>query len=349
MTDQNAEKGGGRSQPPDEPSSGGGHPPRATVEMPAEKAYFLQRTQVLEELKADLKTWAKQWSVFLVLIVAVVGYFGVSNVIEGTVRRLMDREVTNMERETREASKAAVLAQDSAAKAKAATEEATKQTEIYGSTVGALQERAKEVDAQFLGVKQRLDAESANIRASAAKDVKDITARLARLEKLVEKVAEESRASRQAVETYQKEVAEMKAASQAEGTRFAANAKYQVTVYFNEKTKDLSAKAVEKLTQAGFKASTLDLVQIDKIFPIKSEWKSYIPGVEVRTVNTIAYTANGRLKAEEVRDLLAPLVQRLKLMELPKSDFQVQWDFYLSAKAGLTDAGLIQVYLVERA
>lgn len=276
-----------------------------------ERQYYLRRTQLLNELQGELLSWGRRqfWLVSLIVgVLAIGGYFGVANLVQSTVREVVEREAGQMRREAWEAAKAAALAQESTAKARTATEEATKRTEAYAETVGALQERAKQVDTQFLAVLQRLEAESANLRVAAAKDVKDVTARLARLEELVAKMARDSEASRQAVETYQKEVAALKAAAQAEASRFASNAAYRVTVYFNDSTRDLSAKAVEILAQAGFKTSSASV----SVFDLFSKSPSLGGG---RTVNSIVYDPKEKAKAEGIRILLSSLVRDWKLVE----------------------------------
>lgn len=314
MADSNAEQGTPPSQPTEAPQvDRSAQTPRVTVEMPAEQAYFLQRTQVLHEVQGELLAWGKRRFWVISFVVVAVGALGGYAFIKETVRSFVEREVGKVERETREASKAAVLAQDSAAKARAATEEAAKQAETYGRTVGALQERAKEVDALFLGVRQRVDAESGSLKVRAEKDVKEISDRLNRLDELVASLAKESQASRQALDAYRKELAEMKASAQAERGRFAANAEYRVTVYFNDKTKNLSDRVVERLRQAGFKTSAQAMKEVAEILPKLPS----IAGPRVTAVNSITYTPDAKMKAEEVRDLVAPLVLagRLKLVE----------------------------------
>jgi len=227
------------------------------------------------------------------IIVPFLGYFGIKEI----VRSVTDSEI-------RAAQRAAVVAEEAAKKATAVTEEAVKQTENYSKTVGVLQNEAKKVDAQFLEVKQRLDSESANLRAASEKTARDLVTRVARLEELVVRIAQESQASRQALETYKRDLDKLKLAAEAEQRRFAANSQYSVILYFLERTKDLAQKAQEKLAQEGFRTSITDLNQWQKISLVFATMRTTAP-----TVNTITYSAGATAKATEIKGLLAPIAR----------------------------------------
>src|SRR5207247_11158561 len=118
------------------------------------------RTEVIRQLRN--RFW------FVVLGIALLSYFSVKEIV---------RQVT--ETETRAALKAAVLAEDQAKKAATATEEATKITDVYGKSVGVLQQQAVGVQAQFATVATERAAERANLRASAERTRNNIETRLA--------------------------------------------------------------------------------------------------------------------------------------------------------------------------
>ncbi len=287
-----------------------------TITMPAEKAYYLQRVQVLEELQTDLLKWAKKRFWIITAIVVVFGVLGSGILIRETVRTLVDKQIA-------EANTAAILAKESATRATLATDEIIKHTQTYGKTVGVLQERATKVDAQFVAIQQRMEAESGNVKAGAARETKDIATRLARLESLVGGLAKQPQIPQKEVAAYEKEIAELKQAAFAEGKRFAENSDYYVTVYYNEKSTTLSTKVTEKLTEAGFKAvgypiSKLSIpsrvgfawdrpgAPIDTTLPLKP---TQLKPIEINT-NRIIYGAGvgAEGKAKEIGELLRPLV-----------------------------------------
>ena len=284
------------------------HLEKGIIEMPAEKAYYLQKTQVLDDLQKELIQWAKKRFWIITAIVIVLGFFGSSLLIRETVRGLVEKEIED-------ANKAAIIARESATRAAIATEEVAKQAQTYAKTVIGLQEKASQVDTQFTSIRQRLEAETANVKADAARETKDIATRLTHLEKLVAGVVKQPQTSQQAVATYQKEIVELKEVAFNEGKKFGENSAYYVTVYYNEQTIALSAKIVEKLTQAGFKAASSSILTLRFLENITLV-ETFIKPSEVKvqkgeiTVNTIIHDIGlpAYAKAKEIGDLLRPLV-----------------------------------------
>ena len=56
------------------------------VSVDSEKAYYLQRTQVAEDLKQELASWARRRFTIITVVLAVIGFFGLNNYIENTVK-----------------------------------------------------------------------------------------------------------------------------------------------------------------------------------------------------------------------------------------------------------------------
>lgn len=321
---------------------------RGAIEMPAEKAYYLQKTQVLDDLQKELIQWAKNRFWIVTAIVIVLGYFGFSLLIRETVRGLVEKEITD-------ANRAAIIAKESATRASLATEEVTKQAQTYSKTVIGLQEKANQVDAQFISLRQKFEADSANVKAGAAREAKDIATRLARLETLVAEMAKQPQLSQEAVSAYQKEIAGLKEAAFAEGKKFGENSAYYVTVYYNEKTIALSTKVVEKLSQAGFKAASSSVGTLSFQLDISSGslWSTGKPGeLAIRrmefTSNKIIYDIGSDAKAKEIGDLLRSLAyfSEIRLWNVKDPSGIV------SSSLGLNLLGQekrIAVFLVEKA
>jgi len=296
-----------------------GAPPKAShdqlsnsaIEMPADKAYYLQRIDLLQEVQRELTSWAKTRLWWIAAIAVIGGYLGFTVLVKEVIREFAGKAV-------QEAVEASILARDSAQKAKVVTDQGTKQAETYATTVAALQEKANGVDAQFVVIRQRLQAESTNLKANAEREVKEITTRLARLEKLVTGLATQPQIAQTAVTNYQKDVAEIKAAAFADGKRFAENAKYFVIVYYNEKTSAVSTKVLEKLREAGFKVTSSSKVLVFTSYPsallTPEAILSYKPSENLLrqkeiTVNTIIYDFGAEAKAKEIADLIRPLAR----------------------------------------
>lgn len=324
---------------------------KGSIEMPAEKAYYLQKTQVLGDLQKEIVQWAKKRFWIVTAIIIVLGFFGSSLLIRETVRGLVEKEIAD-------ATRAAIIARESATRASLATEEVIKQAQTYTKTVSALQEKANKVDAQFIGIRQRLEAESANVKAGAAREAKDIATRLARLETLVAGVAKQPQTSQQAVADYQKEIAGLREAAFTEGKKFGENSAYYVTVYYKENASALSTKVVEKLAQAGFKATSSSIGTLS--FPLRfssgglgsiaiDKSGEFVPRRVEFTSNKIIYGFGSDAKAKEIGDLLRPLAHfseiRLWGLEDPSGIFSSS---FVPGLVGL-EGKRIAVFLVEKA
>jgi hypothetical protein len=305
MTASNENDRTAQEQTPNQKTNEGDNESKNTVEMSAEKAYYLQRTQVLGELQQELLKWAKTRFWVVTAVVVLVGFLGSGLLIRETVRTLVEKQIAD-------ANTAAIIAKEAATRAALATEEITKQAQTYVKTVTELQEKASQVDAQFVSVRQRLEAESANVKAGAAREAKDITTRLGRLESLVAGLAKQPQVDRQAVAAYQSDIVKLRESAFAEGKRFAENSTYFVSIYYNEKTAAIAPKVVEILTQAGFKASSMSSTLVFRKFSSAEEPQILglpstrpLPG----NVNRIIYDFNGEAKAKEISEMLRSVVR----------------------------------------
>jgi hypothetical protein len=60
-----------------------------TVNISAEKAYFLQRTQVLEDVQKELVHWTKRRLWIITFTIVVVGFFGIKNIVETVTKNVI--------------------------------------------------------------------------------------------------------------------------------------------------------------------------------------------------------------------------------------------------------------------
>lgn len=313
--------------------------------------------RTLEECKAELLTWAKKRFWLLAVILSVVAFFGIKSLIGETVRTYVESELKTMKEARDKAWRAGILAEDRAAAAMAAVAEADKQLSAYTKTISelqqeldALQKSAQVVAEQYLVLQQGLDSETRNIRGLIDKDVNDVKVRLDRLDELVAKLAREPQAGRLEVKAYEEKAAIMRRETKKFDLRFTDNARYQVSVYFNERTKSLSDNALEKVTEAGFKASALDMAQVrELLYPAvqKKQDLFRMTQMELPKDNVIIYrTSDTRTKAEEVGKLISsvPGVGKLKVVLAERFENPI---FVQTAKTRLSTNNLIEVYLVQ--
>ena len=269
--------------------------PSNGAERPDERAVERVEVEVLRRLRK--KFW------FFAAAVTLLSYFGVKEI----VRQFADSEI-------RAAQRAAILAEEKANKAAVATDDATKITEAYGRTVGALQGQAVAVQAQFAELGQRIEAERVNLRVGAEKARTNVDARLSKLEELVGKVIQDTQASRQALEAYRSDIEKAKAAAAAEAKRFIENSQYAISVQFTPATKDLAGKVQDTLAKAGFKVAVGDLAQAERFATAYATATASTTNIAATpTVNSIRFSQKATPKIQEIRDLVSSLVQFKRL------------------------------------
>lgn len=89
-----------------------------------------------------------------------------------------------------------------------------------------------------------------------------------------------------------------------------ANAQYAVAVFFNEKTTDMSAKAEERLRQAGFKVARLEI-------PSDPSELTELTGTLPQVNSVVHFTPDARVKAEEIDNILTS-VSRFERLTVQK-------------------------------
>jgi hypothetical protein len=279
-----------------------------------------------DEVKDELLKWARSRFWIITVIVLVVGFFGIRFLIKESVRDQVDAEIQELQSEivdrfqsqVLEAWKKTVLAEEAALKAKAAYETTAKEAGKYAKTVSTLQEAADRLDAQFVSMRQRIEAESGIVKASTEKEIENIRLQLARLRELVEQVARGSTENLEAVvETYQETQSRIEKTAKAEKERFTENSMYLVTLFYSDKTTFmLSRGAYQGLVEAGFKTSETSFDPYEHTLPSNLEGR-----------NVIAYPPGVRSKAHEIMEILAsyPEIGEATLVErrvVPEVDIQ---------------------------
>ena len=273
--------------------------PRGTIEMPAEKAYFLLRAEVLQEAKDDLASWFRRRFWIGAVAVTIVGYFGVATLTTAIIRASTERAFV-----------AAIEAEQQAKAAGTAVKRATEQADAYSETVAGLKTEAARAQLDLEGLRQRIQADTGNVKARAEQDVASITGRLRQLEEFVAKIAAASEAGRREIETYRSELTKLRTASQAERQRFVANSEYRVTIYYTEGTREAARKVQERLVQEGYRIASDELRQAIQSYRTLATLRAPQP-----TANTISSTRVAAAKAAELQQLIAPIATVKNLVE----------------------------------
>lgn len=289
-------------------------------EIPPEKLYYLHKIQLLQEVQDELVSWGKRRFWIVALTAVIIGLFGMNLFIKEFVRELVDKEISVVKARTLETVKATALAEDSATRARAATEKASS---AHSDTIAALENRARSVDVQFVQMSQRLEAESSSVKASGERDTKTVAQQLAKLETLVTGLAAKSEANRTLLDTYQKQVADLQAKTGPEGIRVQQNSQFFVSVEAINEDDKMTLKdsrldrLAAKLREAGFK--TFPMWRRGRPGEPNQHHKDDLEFERLPAANAIAYRPASRARALEVQAIVnsVPSFVFKELIQLP--------------------------------
>ena len=87
------------------------------IELPAEKAYYIQKMEVAKEIQSELLDWAKRRVWITGAVIAVVGFFGINGLVISSVYTVLREDLRNAHASTVLASEAAEKARKTMANA----------------------------------------------------------------------------------------------------------------------------------------------------------------------------------------------------------------------------------------
>jgi len=321
-----------------------------TTNMSHEKTYELMKIHALEEIKSNFMSWAKTRFWLCSFLLTVIGFFGGSAWIDRGVEKCAEKELGHLKQVAYETEIAGVLAENQAAKA-------TEAAEGISTNLAALEVKAQNVSAQYLILQQELEGETGNIRRVVSKEVDSLKSRLEQLEELVTRLAKDTKLSENALTAYKIEVTQAVGKARERDAQFNQNAKYHVSIYFNEKTRSLSDTALDTLVEAGFKAASTSILRVQEQMrptfrsPVQMMYSRDMPDIFPLTENTITYTGDvARQKADDVRTLLAKVDGLTNARILTREFFVGQYGTPYLAQAKPERYymdNLIEVYLVK--
>lgn len=219
------------------------------IELPAEKAYYIQKMEVAKEIQSELLDWAKRRVWITGAVIAVVGFFGINGLVISSVYTVLREDLRNAHVSTVLASEAA----EKARKTMANAEQNEEKLELLGY-------RADGVEDQFDDVVLKLNAAGDNAKAAALREIDVLKRRIQKLEGLVASLSPADATSR--ISEYQNQVEEAERAAAEARAIFEENSEYFVILSFPptgelEREIDIANQALQK---EGFKTGPDSLV-----------------------------------------------------------------------------------------
>jgi hypothetical protein len=263
-------------------------------DLTAEKAYYLQRTQVLEDLETELTKWGKHRFWIIAVLAVLVGLFGAHAVIRG----LVDSQLRDAARASAEAEAAARAARESTARAQAAVES-------YEKTVAELRNHATDVDIHYRELDAKLASRSENVRNGIQLAQTEFDLQLANLKSAIATLLHDVKGSRSA-ENFDVEVNRIRESSQTRTASFAENSRYRLTFSYLGPATPQTRAAILALRAAGFLLE--DYPNSDYAKDERDNFPGHAGTLSRSTHPIVAYHPSAQRKAEEVRDILHRVV-----------------------------------------
>ena len=141
-----------------------------SINIPSEKAYFLQRTQVLYEVQQELLKWAKSKLWLISVFTIIAAFFGIKNITSSAIESQINPQLTKAQEQiTRakvESEKSAELIQKSVTLAN----QAEKKVSEFSKQIEDLQNTAKEVNNELVSLRSQIEivTEVADLKEQAA-------------------------------------------------------------------------------------------------------------------------------------------------------------------------------------
>jgi hypothetical protein len=225
------------------------------IEIPADRAYELEKIAILQELQSDIMTWAKKRFWLLFIAVSVLGIFGFTTLINQTISSRLQPLITRANEEITRAKISAENATETTNSSEKLIKEATEKVNNYSSQVTSMQDTADILSKQFSEIKRNLDAEASNIRAGSELGLNSLKERLEKLESFVETVAKESVTSKTLLTEYKASLTRLENQTQMRIKEFAEYSDYSIAISTKKPISGKAALLSDKLTKLGFKTS----------------------------------------------------------------------------------------------
>ena len=235
-------------------------PDEELMQMPADKAYHLQRTEVLEECKIELVGWAKWRLSFFAALVAVGGaiglYGGLSSIVKGMVDEDVQPHIVDAQKAIMAAQMELDRAQVSAAEAEKVASNMTKQAKELERRLNELQDEAGQLAGHLTGTNAKLKAELEGRLVELESDLVFVREELKRLGTTIPTIVDDKRAAARYTRTLDTALS----AEKTKRERRKKNSEYLVILHPLYRRGAVAAKLTElegKLREMGFRASVM--------------------------------------------------------------------------------------------
>ena len=200
----------------------------------------LRQAMIVEAAKRDLVTWAKRWSV----IVLVAAFVGGAGLIFSAINAAVKPQVTKSIEATTRATDAAKHAQTSADKA----------DEIIAK-LGDMEARADEIGQTLTRLRGEISAETGNVRARVEKESDRLQEEVDKLTALVATLAKKTADGRSALNAFTNELKDIQDKAEASKAKFDDFSKFTVYIHSPISRKADGDRFATALLKLGFKAS----------------------------------------------------------------------------------------------
>ncbi len=214
----------------------------------------VEKRTVLYEMEDELWRLIKRRGAIFALAFATIGMGGIWAAVHITVQQVADRPLNELQKQLVLAEVQAEGAKSAAAASRTAADQVASSLQLLQSSIEGLGEQAKAVKAEFVLVREQINAASENASRRSQQDFNAVQQRIGALEALVKRIGEENEATRKATADYAKQVAALEVKVEKEQKRFAENSEYTVSIFFDASKKALATEIQSRLAALGFRA-----------------------------------------------------------------------------------------------
>ena len=258
---------------------------KTDMTVPPERLKELEHLHLLDKVQTELLAWAKKrfWILgILGLFLATIGPTALVSVVIGD---RLDSRVANAIEATTQAKSTLKTANESLSKAKSLVSEVEK-----------LRRVAKEVNKEFLSLRAKLEASSANVRDESASRISNLQEQINKLGIAFSEIAKSDKLAKDAVENLRLALVQTQKAGKEREKEFAANSRFDIEVHFKKADSVIGKELVSRLRKRGF--------IVEEWVDISHKSLTDIWGISIDTTLSkapiIAFTDEAKLKVQEL-------------------------------------------------
>ena len=203
-------------------------PDSKKVEISLGEHNELQKVKLIQEVKQEILSWLKNWTIILTIIFALIGLIGTNVLVASVIRGFIDKDIE-------EAQRASFQAQDTSERAKKDMEEAIEQAEKYSGRIQKLDEQALSIKDQLDGFSALIKASSQNVKVISEFSIKKLQEQIENLNNELIHIAKNIEPSSARTTKFQVTQMEIREEAEEQKTKLDENSLYRVTVWHRQK------------------------------------------------------------------------------------------------------------------